>query len=56
MDFVPVNQVSNIEELDMEVAGMLSRACIAIDNAVGNVGMYGFALNPIDSMSLRNFL
>jgi hypothetical protein len=39
LDFVPVNQVGNIEELDMEVAGMLSRACIAIDNAVGNVGI-----------------
>jgi hypothetical protein len=29
LDFIPVNQVGNIEELDMEVAGMLSRACIA---------------------------
>jgi hypothetical protein len=39
LDFVPVNQVVNIEELDMKVAGMLSRACIAIDNVVGNVGI-----------------
>jgi hypothetical protein len=30
LDFVPVNQVGNIEELDMEVACMLSRACFTI--------------------------
>jgi hypothetical protein len=38
LDFVPVNQVGNIVELDMKVASMLSGACVAIDNAVGNVG------------------
>ena len=30
LDFVPVNQVGNIEELDMEVTCMLSRACFTI--------------------------
>jgi hypothetical protein len=30
LDFVPVNQVSNIEELDMEMMCMLSGACFTI--------------------------
>jgi hypothetical protein len=30
LDFVPVNQVGNAEELDMEVMCMLSRACCTI--------------------------
>jgi hypothetical protein len=30
LDFIPINQVSNVEELDMEVMCMLSRACFAI--------------------------
>jgi hypothetical protein len=47
LDFAPVNQVNNVQELDMEVTCMLSRAfftilfqlhragTISIDNAVG---------------------
>jgi hypothetical protein len=30
LDFVPVNQVGNIEELDMEMTCMLSGACFTI--------------------------
>jgi hypothetical protein len=30
LDFVPINQVSNIEELDMEMTCMLSGACFTI--------------------------
>jgi hypothetical protein len=30
LDFIHVNQVSNVEELDMEVMCMLSRACFTI--------------------------
>jgi hypothetical protein len=30
LDFVPVNQVGNIEEFDMEVVCTLSRACFTI--------------------------
>jgi hypothetical protein len=30
LDFIPVNQVGNIEELDMEVMCTLSRACFTI--------------------------
>jgi hypothetical protein len=30
LDFIPVNQVSNIEELDMEMMCMLSGACFTI--------------------------
>jgi hypothetical protein len=30
LDFVPVNQVGNIEELDMKMMCMLSRACFTI--------------------------
>jgi hypothetical protein len=30
LDFVPVNQVSNVEELDMEMTCMLSRDCFTI--------------------------
>jgi hypothetical protein len=30
LDFIPVNQVSNVEELDMEVMCTLSRVCFTI--------------------------
>jgi hypothetical protein len=30
LDFVPVNQVGNVEELDMEMMCTLSRACFTI--------------------------
>jgi hypothetical protein len=30
LDFIPVNQVGNVEELDMEMTCTLSRACFTI--------------------------
>jgi hypothetical protein len=48
LDFVPVNQVSNIEELDMEMTCMLSRACFTILlqlHRAGIVSIYNVGFN-----------